>query len=302
MLLGNNNNEAGLFDLISMAGGGNVTAKSTASENLGFTCPAGTVAAARAKAGIPTWRYRYFGVWPNNQLTPTSGAWHGSEIGPLFGTTAIVSGEQPIPAEIELGEKMRHAWASFAKDPYNGLKRPEIAWPTYDPEKPTLVRLGYENSPIIDFVDPNEYDNAQPYSCSWWKDTENSNVFGGSEKAATPDSTVEEQPAPALVNVAPALPLASEEVSPFASPAKNEMSFPFGIRPGVSGEDGRGRDTALPIVPRVPHSPPEDGFDRKSAMANKYDPHPHGSWQGFPRDRIFPDVLDGEKLESGGAE
>jgi cholinesterase len=44
-----------------------------------------------------------------------------------------------------------NAWASFAKDPHNGLKK--LGWPTYDSGKPTLVVLGGRNSSAIRFVD-----------------------------------------------------------------------------------------------------------------------------------------------------
>jgi hypothetical protein len=304
MLLGNNDNEAGLFNLISQAGGGNVSAESTAMLNLGFTCPAAKVATARSKAKQTTWRYRYFGNWPNNKLTDTSGAWHGSEIGLLFGTTAIVSGQQPTPDEAELGNKMRHVWATFAKDPAFGLWQPGIEWPNFDPERVTLVRLGYNNSPNIDFTDPADYDDAQPYTCSWWEANKAKSPFGGTAQASTsPSTTTDAAPgSPPLVNVAPALPVTSETVRPFVAPPNGATSFPYGIRPGVSGEGGKGKDSALPVIPRDAHSPADDGFDRRAFMGDWYDAHPHRAWQGYPRSAVFPDVLDGSELEKGGVE
>ena len=49
-----------------------------------------------------------------------------------------------------------NAWASFAKDPYNGLKK--LNWPVYDNEKPTLIVLGGRNSSEIRFVDRKLFD------------------------------------------------------------------------------------------------------------------------------------------------
>lgn len=50
--------------------------------NSGFTCSAAGRAAASVMAGNPTWRYRWFGDFPNTQLTanPPSKAYHTSEV------------------------------------------------------------------------------------------------------------------------------------------------------------------------------------------------------------------------------
>jgi cholinesterase len=46
---------------------------------------------------------------------------------------------------------MMKAWATFAKDPKEGLTK-VMGWPTYDPERPTLISLGGKNSSKIEFV------------------------------------------------------------------------------------------------------------------------------------------------------
>jgi cholinesterase len=47
---------------------------------------------------------------------------------------------------------MMKAWATFAKDPKDGLSK-VMGWPVYDPEKPTLISLGGKESSKIEFVD-----------------------------------------------------------------------------------------------------------------------------------------------------
>jgi hypothetical protein len=43
------------------------------------------------------------------------------------------------------------AWATFAKDPMNGLTK--LGWPVYDGSKETTIVLGGRNSSVIKFVD-----------------------------------------------------------------------------------------------------------------------------------------------------
>lgn len=47
-----------------------------------YTCPAGQRAAVNMANGNPTWRYRWFGSFPNVLLPwiPYNGSWHGSEV------------------------------------------------------------------------------------------------------------------------------------------------------------------------------------------------------------------------------
>ncbi|KAF2402642.1 alpha/beta-hydrolase [Trichodelitschia bisporula] len=164
MLVGNNDNEAGLFAVLAQAGAAGAAAKapSTSSSlaielgNLRFTCPAGDAAKARRDAGVSAWRYRYAGEWPNQNIGPKAGAWHGSELGMVFGTTERTSNKPDTEEERKLSAKMREAWTTFAKDPVNGLTK--LGWPLYDPAKPTLVLLGKPNSSEIAFVDNAPYD------------------------------------------------------------------------------------------------------------------------------------------------
>ncbi|KAF2669097.1 alpha/beta-hydrolase [Microthyrium microscopicum] len=153
ILVGNVNNEAGLK-----------TNTSASRQNM-FGCPAGMAAKARRDAGVPAWRYLYQAEWPNNQLysdpvkaAQVHGAWHGSELALLFGTTERKGKGPDTPAEKVLARKMRDAWAAFAKDPDHGLEK--LGWPLYDPAKPTVVVLGGPNDATIKFESPSEIDKG----------------------------------------------------------------------------------------------------------------------------------------------
>ena len=92
-------------------------------------------AKVRRDAGVPAWRYLYAGEFPNNSLGPccpdSRGAWHGSEIALIFGTTEVKGQGSDTPNEKTLAFAMRNAWTNFAKDPAHGLEK--LGWPSYDP-------------------------------------------------------------------------------------------------------------------------------------------------------------------------
>lgn len=120
-----------------------------------FTCPNDFEARARKAHNVPVWQYRYFGDWLNTRLYPTSSAYHGTEMQMLFGNSEDVSEFAPTAAQVELTKFMQKAWVTFANDPTKGLER--FGWPQYAPGEETLVRLGYENSEVPDFVKPEVY-------------------------------------------------------------------------------------------------------------------------------------------------
>ena len=144
LLIGNNDNEAGLFVTAFALSGITYPASAWNTFNLqAFTCPTGIRANVSAANGVPTWRYRYFGVFPDLTIATGSGAYHGSEIPIIFNTTP--SDPPQTSAEIAIGSYMRGAWAAFAKDPVNGLKTYEGGWPQYQAGNETLIRLAYNN-------------------------------------------------------------------------------------------------------------------------------------------------------------
>jgi carboxylesterase type B len=82
VLVGNTNDEAGLFRILAPQTP--EEAWPVVNDNT-FNCPAALRASESVLHGNPTWRYRYFGVFPNLVLTnkPESGAWHSSEVSSL---------------------------------------------------------------------------------------------------------------------------------------------------------------------------------------------------------------------------
>ncbi|KAH8900887.1 alpha/beta-hydrolase [Thozetella sp. PMI_491] len=143
LLIGNTDFEAGFFRLLAPS----LPEKLWPIFNqVTFVCPAGFRAAVSVLNGNPTWRYRWFGVFPNLILstTPPSGAWHASDVPVLFNQTPT----EPIPntsEEVAIGNYIRGAWAAFAKNPSTGLDSYGGGWPRYSTNASTLIRLGYEN-------------------------------------------------------------------------------------------------------------------------------------------------------------
>lgn len=119
-----------------------------------FTCPAGIRANASVSAGVPTWRYRYFGVFPNTAISTEAGAFHSAELPILFNTAPAVP--DATAEEISIGKYMRGAWATFAKDPTNGLTT--YGWPSYSVSNASLIRLAFNNVTGTNAVNPSLYD------------------------------------------------------------------------------------------------------------------------------------------------
>lgn len=162
LLTGTTDYEAGLFKVLDAFQ--NVT-QSDAYWNLFdqivFTCPCSGRANASIAQNVPTWRYRWFGVFGNTQLTtfPLSGAWHASELAPLFGNLPAGSGiPNSTAAELAISSYIRGAWATFAKNPTSGLTTYQDGWPKYIPDQPTLARLGYQNLSGVNLAIGNTYD------------------------------------------------------------------------------------------------------------------------------------------------
>jgi cholinesterase len=171
MLVGNADNEAGLFRAVAAIQSNNSQFSDAywdAFNNNGFVCPAAARANISIANGIPTWRYRWFGEFPNTIITtvPDSGAWHASELPVLFNYNPPSSLGVPAttPEEVAIGNYFRGAWAAFAKDPVNGLRTYSpgngTGWPTYVPGQNTLVRLGYRNLTGPNLSPSQLYDSA----------------------------------------------------------------------------------------------------------------------------------------------
>jgi len=168
MLVGNNANEIALFMVILGQTSG-LQSPLLSVANGAFSCPSGTAAKARSDNKVKAYRYLYAGEWPNQSIAPNAGAWHGSEIGMVFGSieyqqtffgemTAQKIEFPDTPNQKKLSKTMMNAWASFAKDPDNALDK--LGWPTYDSTRPTIIKLGAPNSADVTFVDPANVDRS----------------------------------------------------------------------------------------------------------------------------------------------
>lgn len=149
LLIGNNDFETGAYIPIFALNG--VTKDHGYWEsfaNSEFACPVAVRANVSVSHGLPIWRYRWFGSFPNTRLysNPDSGAWHSSEIPFIWNTLPAGEG---IPAdteeEISIRKYIQGAWAAFAKSPKDGLTKYRDGWPHFSPSEPTLVRLAYNN-------------------------------------------------------------------------------------------------------------------------------------------------------------
>ncbi|OBT44866.1 hypothetical protein VE00_05016 [Pseudogymnoascus sp. WSF 3629] len=147
LLIGNTNYEAGYHRSIASVFDQYLSDAEWDGFNLvSFTCPAATRSAASVAAGQPTFRYRYFGNFPELALTtvPDSGAYHASEVLPIFGTVEAGSGGAEVSGDlVRMGIYLRGMMGMFARDPAEGLVK--YGWPKYDVKGETLVRLGWEN-------------------------------------------------------------------------------------------------------------------------------------------------------------
>lgn len=162
ILIGNNNNEGGITQALLTANTGVNTAMTGAQGAAGvdaiFTCPSSQRANISISNGVPTWRYRWFGSFPNTQLLNNvdSGAWHGSELGVLFGTNQVVVPN--TPDENTMGVFLRGMWASFAKNPVDGLGAFMGGVPQYSAGGSALIRLGLNNTIGLNLAVGNEFD------------------------------------------------------------------------------------------------------------------------------------------------
>ncbi|TAQ88146.1 hypothetical protein B7494_g3552 [Chlorociboria aeruginascens] len=162
IVTGNNDFEAGIYILVDALN--NETNDYTYWEgltNTTFACPAGARANVSASHGLPTWRYRWFGNFPNTRLftTPDSGAYHCSEIPFVWDTLPTGAGiPADTEAEVSIRAYIQGAWAAFAKDAECGLETYGGGWPQYSPFEPTLIRLAYDNVTGTNLALPDTYD------------------------------------------------------------------------------------------------------------------------------------------------
>lgn len=164
ILIGSNDHETGLFESLSKLMATNTTPSPPPSfwvgvDNSVFVCPSSVRANVSVQNGVTTYRYRYFGVFPDTAFSATSGAWHGSEILQLSGVVPIANamGVPPVTQqEQDIQKYMRGAWAAFISNPETGLVT--YGWSTYQPTAQTVVRLGINNATGPNLASPGMFD------------------------------------------------------------------------------------------------------------------------------------------------
>lgn len=104
--------------------------------NIGFLCPAATLANLSLTKGYDVYRYYYNASFPNTTPLPGLGVWHSSEIPEVFGTYPVAGA---TAQQVALSKYMQTAWADFAKyrDP---------GWPRLAAAGMTLADLGGNNA------------------------------------------------------------------------------------------------------------------------------------------------------------
>ena len=168
LLIGNNDYESGNFKTI-IAIAPEVISKGLLPSGaifnvlnyVGFNCPLALRAYYSQHAHVPTYRYRFFGDFPNFAFTtsPPSGAYHAAEDRLLFNQLDDLA--PSTPAELTIAKCMRDSWSAFARDPKAGLQRQELGWESNDLAKEMMARLALRNiTGAINGV-PADYD----YSC-----------------------------------------------------------------------------------------------------------------------------------------
>ena len=85
-----------------------------------------------AQGGAPV--YQYLFQWQSPQLDGVAGAWHTAELAFCFDNTErCEQGTGNTPEARELGKKMAHAWANFART--GNPSQPGLEWAPSDPDR-----------------------------------------------------------------------------------------------------------------------------------------------------------------------
>ncbi|KAK9774915.1 putative Carboxylic ester hydrolase [Seiridium cardinale] len=85
-----------------------------------FVCPAYYGKNVRVYNNLTTYRYQYAGNFSNISPYPWLGAYHASDIPPIFGTYDLHGGSTEL--EVRVSQRMQDYVLAFISDPLNGLK------------------------------------------------------------------------------------------------------------------------------------------------------------------------------------
>lgn len=121
-------------------------------DDLNFACPARLAAERHVRNGHPAWRYVYTHVFAN--ATAPLGAFHGGELGFLFGPAAGFTA-----SEVALSASIQRYWTRFAAtgDPTGGS---DPAWPA----RTTALDIGLE----LSAARVGRLDDYRRSQCEFW--------------------------------------------------------------------------------------------------------------------------------------
>ncbi|MGQ0801921.1 MAG: carboxylesterase/lipase family protein [Pseudomarimonas sp.] len=120
-------------------------------DDIGFACPARAFSLKHANAGQPVYRYVYTHIFAQ---AAALGAFHGAEIGFVFGPGASFNA-----AQIELSQKVQRYWTRFATsgDPNGGT---DPIWPMRNAARDVAIDL--------DVVTRAEINDYRKTFCDFW--------------------------------------------------------------------------------------------------------------------------------------
>ncbi|KAJ7262017.1 acetylcholinesterase/Butyrylcholinesterase [Mycena rebaudengoi] len=133
---------------------------SEAFRDIAARCPSRMLSDATVQAGTSSvFRYSYGAVFADLQKFPGAGAWHGSELGLLFGT---YNKSTATAAESTLSSSFQTAMCNFVKDP---TSPPAPNWPKYVPgPHGKIAKIAYngnvEPGNFVESVDSNILDST----------------------------------------------------------------------------------------------------------------------------------------------
>jgi carboxylesterase type B len=135
-----------------------------------FDCNIALEATFRATNNVPIWRYHYDAVFPSVTPYPWLRAYHGADIGMVFGTYDFFANDTQTPPEYEVAAStfLHRVYGAFIRDPSNGLAK-EFDWPMFNPNGTTLIELFQNNTPTASLTNPSIYDAvcANPPPIPW---------------------------------------------------------------------------------------------------------------------------------------
>ncbi|KID64795.1 carboxylesterase family protein, partial [Metarhizium hybridum] len=118
-----------------------------------FNCNMALEAGFRYVHRVPTWRYRYAGVFPAVTPFPWARAYHQADIPMLMGTYNLLAQNKTREhhaATIGASRYLQQMFGAFIRDPSHGLEE-MYQWPTFVPGLATLIDLFPNNTASAEF-------------------------------------------------------------------------------------------------------------------------------------------------------